>query len=745
MSRFRVLFGFFVAFCAAFASAQPSFEFRVTQDWTSGFQAEITIRNGGTTPIQDWTLEFDYTRAITSVWNGTLVSVVGNRYRIRNAGWNATIAPGAAATIGFVASPGGAPSGPTHYSLTQGSGGGGGGNGEGSGVPGTPSLAVSATAQGVIATWNLWYGNNATRWQLFESGSLLAEGALTPNAPHPQSASFTLPPREYAAHAYHVILTNSFGSTSSGTVAYTFGGASPIVLDGLDGAAQATQVTVGIASTTSLSIRELGTADLALRVTSNNSVIATGLVNGAKLTVRGLKPGRASLRIENTATGSVRYLGVRVRTDKGALPALPGLAFGSVSEDTPGDLALWRDFADPARAKRVDVRYIYLNGGPFTGWRTWNPMDGFRVKSFIRESQKLGIVPYFVWYNIPDGGESYWIDRQHISDVAYMRAYFRDLRFTLELIRNLAADEPVGLVLEPDFLGYMMQMSGLRPGQIPAMTQAAYAEGVLDPATDPIFSDSVTGLVQAINYTIRKYAPNARFGWQFNLWASPGITVGIPAKGLMRLTDTLGIAAGRTAIANETREIANYYMEAGVTTHGAHFVSVDKYGLDAGAEPGAATNPASSTWFWHLDHWNNYLLFAKTLRTMTNLPVVLWQIPVGRINATRTVNPATGFPFPDLPNTTTRFEDSATSFFLGDQFTATGARKAWFSTNQGGDPGLTVNGDVTQWRHHLRETSASGVSMILWGAGVGDSTDGVGSPPTDDGWWIHKVMSAPRW
>lgn len=730
-----------VAGAAVVAHAQAIFEFRVTQDWGSGLQGEITIRNGGSAAIQDWTLEFDYGRTIASVWNGSLVSTTGSRYRIRNAGWNAVIAPGGSATIGFTANPGGNPPGPTNYLLTQGTGG---SNGEGTGAPGTPSLSLATTANGVVATWNLWYGNNATRWELFETGTKIAEGTVVPNAPNPQSASVTLPTRDYAAHGYQVVLTNSFGTSRSSVVPYTFGGASPMVLGGVDGITQATQVTIGTASRTSASASELGSTTVTLRVSSNNPTVATGSAIGAKLTIEGLKPGRASLRIENSSTGSVRFLGIRVRTVKGDLPPLPGLAFGSVSEDTAGDLAFWRDFTDPTKTKRVDVRYIYLNGGPITGWRTWNSVDGLRVKSYLRESQKLGIVPYFVWYNIPDGGESYWIDREHIGDLAYMRAYFRDLRFTLDLIRTLAPDDPVGIILEPDFLGYMMQQSGLRPGQISARTQAAYLEGVLSPTADPMFPDSVSGLVQAINYTVRKYAPNAVFGWQFNLWASPGITVGIPSNGLLRLTDTMGISAGRAAIAVETREIARYYLEAGVATHGAGFVSVDKYGLDAGAEPGAPINPSSSTWFWNLDHWNNYLLFAQTLRTSTGLPVVLWQIPVGRINSTQTVNPATGQRFPDLPNSVTRFEDSATTFFLGDRFTATGARKAWFTTNHGNDPGLSMSGDVIQWRSHLRETAAAGVSMILWGAGVGDSTDGVGSPPTDDGWWIHKVMSAPR-
>jgi hypothetical protein len=42
--------------------------------------------------------------------------------------------------------------------------------------------------------------------------------------------------------------------------------------------------------------------------------------------------------------------------------------------------------------------------------------------------------------------------------------------------------------------------------------------------------------------------------------------------------------------------IADYYVAAGVLSHGAHFVSIDKYGLDGGFG-GAA--PWNSTWFWN--------------------------------------------------------------------------------------------------------------------------------------------------
>ncbi|MEK6249195.1 MAG: hypothetical protein N2C12_13520, partial [Planctomycetales bacterium] len=350
------------------------------------------------------------------------------------------------------------------------------------------------------------------------------------------------------------------------------------------------------------------------------------------LRITGLQAGRASLKLQDAASGEIRFVGIRVRTVDGELPGMPDyLAVGSVSEDTAGDLAFWQDFGgDPLTNKFVDSRYIYLNGGPFNGWRTWQ--NGERLSSYLRESMKLGMVPQFVYYNIPDAGESYFTNLQHIQSQSYMEAYFSDLQYALQTIHAEAGDELVQMILEPDFIGYLMQNSGLRADQISAVTSAAYSSGVLQAGVDPQFGNSVTGLIEAINYTIGKYAPNVEFGWQFNLWASPGVETSIPQTGIVHLTDTMGIQAGRQALAREAELIAEYYVDAGVLTHGADFISLDKYGLDAGAQQGAADDPAGSTWFWNSDHWHNYLLFVKTLHETTGSDVVLWQIPVGHIN-----------------------------------------------------------------------------------------------------------------
>jgi len=63
-----------------------------------------------------------------------------------------------------------------------------------------------------------------------------------------------------------------------------------------------------------------------------------------------------------------------------------------------------------------------------------------------------------------------------------------------------------------------------------------------------------------------------------------------------------------------------------------------------------------------------------------------------------------------------------------------------FSANGGNDPKVSVFGSQITWENHMQETADAGVISVLFGAGVGDSTDGVGSDPTEAFWWITKVQ-----
>lgn len=93
--------------------------FEVNDNWNGGYNAKIKIENTSEEDIDNWTLAFDYDGEISNVWNAEILSHDGNRYTIKNVGWNQDIAPGQTIEIGlsgqenFVAEP-------TDYALISG-------------------------------------------------------------------------------------------------------------------------------------------------------------------------------------------------------------------------------------------------------------------------------------------------------------------------------------------------------------------------------------------------------------------------------------------------------------------------------------------------------------------------------------------------------------------------------------------------------------------------------------------------
>ena len=147
----------------------------------------------------------------------------------------------------------------------------------------------------------------------------------------------------------------------------------------------------------------------------------------------------------------------------------------------------------------------------------------------------------------------------------------------------------------------------------------------------------------------------------------------------------------------------------GIMSSNADFISIDKYGLDAlgysnESEP---ADPSSYTWFWNNDHWLNYYEFVKTLAEESDTHVVLWQITVGHINNSTSINEYTGTNFVPLVNKSKHYEDSASPFFFGDEidFSNDQARFDYFSQNKHNDPKLIsnpTNKHVTFGNHFAR-------------------------------------------
>ncbi len=95
--------------------------FRVVSDWSSGFQAEVVIRNTGSAPIENWALKFKFPSKITNLWNAHIASITTDGYVVDAATvpWNQTIPPGGEVRFGFVGAPGSIVGGPRDIALNE--------------------------------------------------------------------------------------------------------------------------------------------------------------------------------------------------------------------------------------------------------------------------------------------------------------------------------------------------------------------------------------------------------------------------------------------------------------------------------------------------------------------------------------------------------------------------------------------------------------------------------------------------
>jgi hypothetical protein len=99
------------------ALLQATARFADVDDWGTGFTGYITMTNTGNTDVNSWTLEFDFAGNITDIWDGQIVSHVGDHYVIQNVDWDVTIAAGQSVSFGFNADWNDALSGPSNYVL----------------------------------------------------------------------------------------------------------------------------------------------------------------------------------------------------------------------------------------------------------------------------------------------------------------------------------------------------------------------------------------------------------------------------------------------------------------------------------------------------------------------------------------------------------------------------------------------------------------------------------------------------
>ncbi|MFF9602316.1 glycoside hydrolase family 48 protein [Streptomyces sp. NPDC014684] len=99
------------------AGVQCSVDYK-TNDWGSGFTADLTITNRGTAAIDGWTLTYGYSgnQKLSNGWNGSW-SQSGQTVTVKNASYNGTIAAGAAVSTGAQFTYSGANTAPASFAV----------------------------------------------------------------------------------------------------------------------------------------------------------------------------------------------------------------------------------------------------------------------------------------------------------------------------------------------------------------------------------------------------------------------------------------------------------------------------------------------------------------------------------------------------------------------------------------------------------------------------------------------------
>ena len=92
--------------------------YSLTNSWTTGFQAQITLTNTGPSAISGWKLTWTFLgdQKISSLWNATYTQT-GEQVTATAESYNATIAPSSTVTIGFTGSFATSNAAPTAFSV----------------------------------------------------------------------------------------------------------------------------------------------------------------------------------------------------------------------------------------------------------------------------------------------------------------------------------------------------------------------------------------------------------------------------------------------------------------------------------------------------------------------------------------------------------------------------------------------------------------------------------------------------
>jgi hypothetical protein len=92
--------------------------YKITNQWSGGFQADVQLANTGTSAWSGWTLGWSFPngQSVTQLWNGAHTQS-GAAVSVKNIAWNANVAAGSSVSFGFTGSWSGTNGRPTAFRL----------------------------------------------------------------------------------------------------------------------------------------------------------------------------------------------------------------------------------------------------------------------------------------------------------------------------------------------------------------------------------------------------------------------------------------------------------------------------------------------------------------------------------------------------------------------------------------------------------------------------------------------------
>lgn len=94
--------------------------YRITNQWTGGFQADVRLTNTGSAAWNGWSLNWSFAdgQKISQLWNGSPTQS-GPAVTVRNTDWNGTVAAGSSVAFGFTATRSATNTAPTVFGLDE--------------------------------------------------------------------------------------------------------------------------------------------------------------------------------------------------------------------------------------------------------------------------------------------------------------------------------------------------------------------------------------------------------------------------------------------------------------------------------------------------------------------------------------------------------------------------------------------------------------------------------------------------